>query len=124
MIPKNNHHHCRTAVLLGCYFHTGKGRALIHYREHPLWRGGVVVGDDLINPEDVAASPRGFVPGLDFNQKQYDETDAGALIPSMEINSPRLFTPKNKPLSRTASAEAGITVECPCEEKRPAVSSM
>ncbi|KTD57216.1 hypothetical protein [Legionella shakespearei] len=94
---------------------------------HPLSRTSALegdVGDDLIKPE-TATSPRGFIPGLDFNQKEYDEKDAGAPIPSAELTSPRLFTPRNKPLSRAASTEAGITIaECQCEENRPAVASL
>jgi hypothetical protein len=98
---------------------------------HPLSRttsleGGIVVGDDLKNSEDaVAGTARGFVPGLDFNQKEYDEKDAGAPIPSTELTSPRLFTPRHKPLSRAASTEAGITIaDCPSNESRTAVASM
>lgn len=86
--------------------------------------GGIVVGDDLMNPEN-AGTARGFVPGLNFNQKEYDEKDAGVPIPSTELTSPRLFTPRHKPLSRAASTEAGITTaDCPSDENSSAVASM
>lgn len=96
---------------------------------HPLSRtsslqGGIVVGDDLMKPEDAAGTARGFVPGLDFNQKEYDEKDAGVPIPSTELTSPRLFTPRHKPLSRAASTEAGITIADCLSENPPAVVSM